>query len=167
MPTLHVVKPFNLLLNSEEQKAIGAAGPMVRFGVGRHDDVHDLIAAHPYAQLHLGDENAAATSATPVSGNPLAVELDAAVRRAEAAEKALEDERAAHAMTQALLDELTAPDTDANADDTGAGESDEISVRHKGRGLFAVYRGEEQITDPMPKVEAQQRKAEILAAGEQ
>ena len=45
--------------------------------------------------------------------------------------------------------------------------SDEISVRHKGRGLFAVYRGEEQITDPMPKVEAQQRKAEILAAGEQ
>lgn len=171
MPTLHVVKPFNLLLNPEEQKAIGAAGPMVRFGVGHHDDVHDLIAEHPYAQLHLGDENAAATSATPVSGNPLAVELDAAVRRAEGAEKALDDERAAHAETRAQLaeaHEITASAGEAASSDDDASDDDhaEISIRHKGRGLFAVYRGEEQITEPMPKVEANQRKAEILAAGE-
>jgi len=152
MPTMHVVKPFNLLLNEEEQKAAGASSAMVRYGVGRHDDVPTVIADHPYALLHLGDESAAAAASGPVTGNSLAVDLDNAVRRAETAEKALEAERVAHAETRKKLAEahdVTTPDNAASA----------LTVRHKGRGLFAVFRGEEQLTEPMPKAEAEERKA--------
>lgn len=164
MATLHVVKPFNLLLNTEEQQASGATKPMLSFGVGRHDDVHKVVAEHPYVKLHLGDENAAAAAAKPVSGNSLAVDLDAAVRRAEAAEKALEAEKAAHAKTRAKLDAVGGDDEDEADHPAGL-----ITIRRKGRGLFAVFRGDEQLTDPMPKVDAEKRRlseqqAEDLAA---
>lgn len=151
MPTLHVVKPFNLLLNHEEQTAAGVDKPMLNFGVGRHNDVHKVIAEHPYVKLHLGDESAAAGAVRPVTGNALAVDLDAAVRRAEAAEKALEAERAAHAKTRAKL-------VEAGGDDEPEEATGMFTIRRKGRGLFAVFRGEEQLTDPMPKAEAEARR---------
>lgn len=164
MPTLHVVKPFNLLLNHEEQTAAGVDKPMLNFGVGRHDDVHKVIAEHPYVKLHLGDESAAAGAVRPVTGNALAVDLDAAVRRAEAAEKALEAEKAAHAKTRAKLEQFG----DAEEDEAGQA-SGVLTIRRKGRGLFAVFKGEEQLTDPMPKADAEARRlseqqAEDLAA---
>ncbi|WP_449411082.1 hypothetical protein [Methylobacterium komagatae] len=160
MPTLHVVRPFNLILNEEERKAANASSTMLRYEAGRHDDVPSVIADHPYVRMHLGDESAAAAASKPVSGNALAVDLDAAVRRAEAAEKALQAEREAHAATKAKYaetaekmveaHEITTPDEDV---------IQELTVRHKGRGLFAVFRGDEQLTEPMPKAEAEERKA--------
>ncbi|MET3481551.1 hypothetical protein [Methylobacterium sp. 1973] len=150
---MHVVKPFNLLLNHEEQVAAGVDKPMLNFGAGRHDDVHPVIAGHPYVKLHLGDEKAAAGAVKPVTGNPLAVDLDAAVRRAEAAERGLEAERAAHAKTRAKLEAVGGAD-----DDEADAPSGLYTIRRKGRGLFAVFRGEEQLTDPMPKVEAEARR---------
>jgi hypothetical protein len=164
MPTLHVVKPFNLLLNTEEQAAAGVDSPMLSFGVGRHDNVHKVVAQHPYVRLHLGDENAAAAAVKPVSGNSLAVDLDAAIRRAEAAEKALEAERAAHAKTRAKLAEVSGADEDEDEDQPDEASGD-LTVRHKGRGLFAVFRGDEQLTEPMPKAEASAKAAEMRAQG--
>lgn len=162
MATLHVVKPFNLLLNHEEQEAAGVDKPMLSFGVGRHDGVHKAIADHPYVKLHLGDENAATGAVKPVSGNSLAVDLDAAVRRAEAAERALEAERAAHAKTRAKLAEAAAADEDEAEPDQSGGV---FTIRRKGRGLFAVFHGDEQLTDPMPKAEADARRQELEAQG--
>ena len=153
MATLHVVKPFNLLLSPEEQQAAGVSKPMLSFGVGRHEDVHAVVADHPYTALHLGDENAAVAAAKPVTGNAMAVDLDAAVRRAEAAEKALDVEKAAHAKTRAKLEQSGDADVDEADQPTGT-----FTIRRKGRGLFAVFKGDEQLTDPMPKVDAEARR---------
>lgn len=184
MPTLFFRKACTVLLNDEERTAHGT--DKFVFGVGRHDDVPEAIADKPYVQAHLGTDKdvraavPAANSPTTGTGGEAALaamttERDEAVERAERAEASLMDalnalsaEQAAHAETQKLLEDATAPDgqDDGTQDGTETEKAvGDLTIRHKGRGLWAVFRGESQISEPMAKADAEAKAAEMKAQG--
>lgn len=64
--SIYVLKAFSLLLNEAEMAAAGVAQNIVRFGMGRHDDVPGVIADHPQVKAHCGsDEQLAGVMAAP------------------------------------------------------------------------------------------------------
>ena len=66
--SIFVINAFNLLLNEVEMAAAGVASNMVRLGVGRHDNVPDVIANHPQTRLNSGDDaQLAAVMAAPTA----------------------------------------------------------------------------------------------------
>ncbi len=94
MPTLHVsqpVQPSSSMRRAEGGWRLNRDGALRRRRSPRRRAGCDRT--HPYAKLHLAKE----CSSSSFQGRQrqlMAVDLDAAVRRAEAAEKALEEERA-------------------------------------------------------------------------
>ncbi len=92
-------------------------------------------------------------------------ERDAAVSRADGLQQQLDAERQAHAETRALLDAATAPSGDGG----GSGEADEtvgdLTVKHRGRGTFAVMHGDTVLVDGLTKEAAEAKANEMKAQG--
>lgn len=54
--SIFVLKAFSLLLNEAEMAAAGVSQNILRFAMGRHDDVPDVIANHPQVKTHTGSD---------------------------------------------------------------------------------------------------------------
>lgn len=86
--SIYVLKAFNLLLNEVEMAAAEATSNLLHFGIGRHDNIPDVIANHPQVKANTGDDSQLAsvlTAPTPPTGDmvPLA---DLTAAQAEAAD---------------------------------------------------------------------------------
>jgi hypothetical protein len=86
--SIYVLKAFNLLLNEVEMAEAEATSNLIHFGIGRHDNVPDVIAKHPQVKANTGDDSQLAsvmTAPTPPTGDmvPLA---DLTAAQAEAAD---------------------------------------------------------------------------------
>jgi len=187
MPTLFFRKACTVLLNDEERTAHGA--DRFFFDIGRHDDVPADIAEKPYVQAHLGTDKdvraavPAANSPTTGTGGEAALaamtaERDEALERAEKAEASLMDalnalsaEQAAHAETQKLLEDATAPkdQSDISSSGEGASEPDETvgdyTVRRGYQGTYKVLKGEQVLAEGLSKADAEAKAAEMKAQG--
>lgn len=163
MPDLTFAKPCTFTAPDGTQRV---------FAPGVHHDVPDDVADHWFIKAHLAREADApvAPATAPLTHEERAqvkaaldaaegrargaeAERDAAMSSADALQAALDAERAAHEETRRLLDDATAPD---------AAEGDLI-IRHRGRGTYAVMRGEEVVVDGLTKPEAEAKVAEMKA----
>ena len=86
--SIYVLKAFNLLLNEAEMAAAGVATSLLRFNIGRHDEVPDVIASHPQVQVHCGtDAQLSDVIAAPTGSTvDMAPRADLEAARAEAAD---------------------------------------------------------------------------------
>lgn len=173
MTDLTFAKPCTLTLEDGTQRV---------FVPGLHRDISDDIANHWWVKAHLvqeADAPAAPESAPLINEERVKVKAaidaadgrsrgaeaarDAAVSRADSLQQQLDAERQAHAETRALLDAATAPQGgDSSETDEKVGD---LTVKHRGRGTFAVMRGDTILADGLTKEAAEARADEMKAQG--
>lgn len=172
MTDLTFAKPCTLTLEDGTQRV---------FVPGLHRDISDDIANHWWVRAHLVKE---ADAPTASESAPLAheerlkvtaainaaesrargaeAERDAATSRADGLQHQLDAERQAHAETRALLDAATAPAGDDKDADETVGD---LTVKHRGRGTFAVMRGDTVLVDGLTKEAAEAKANEMKTQG--
>lgn len=167
MPDLHFAKPCTFT---------GPEGETRVFAPGLHRGLSDDVANHWFVKAHLardGDEAAipataplqheeraqvkAAMDAAEARARGLEAERDAATSRAEGLEAELATARTRIVELEADIERLTAPD--GEADETRG----EFTIKHRGRGTYAVMKGAEIVEDGLTKAGAE-AKADSLKA---